>query len=484
MNKAMTRESWFIALVLPSGWAAGWLLARVSGGAMLGPAALAVSLAAVAAPTILAFLLSEPSYRRQLRAQLFCRPPARIWAAAAAFPILLAIVGRLAAVATARSSVAWLPEAGLWKQALAFLPVTLVWGLLEEIGWRGFLTARVAGPRMRPLVASWCVGALWGLWHAPQMFFSDMPFEGAFRAQPWVGAILWTLACVGYGGVLGWLQVTSGSCLPPALCHALINIVGMLVDTGGLKGANPIWAGTGGLAATASALAAGIWLFRGGLRSTIWPKVVMGGLAAALLPALPAIGRLEQMIGSPIVCGFFISFALASMADNYAQLQWGSQDRGGASSGDSWPKKVNMVFLAALFVSSLERARLPEFLPRAGLIPWIGIACIAGATVLRMAAISALGQRFTSSLQIHPDGLVTRGVFSRLRHPSYLGALLLLIGAGLSLSSALGLVLMAAIMLPLVLRRIKDEELLLAREHGKSWDSYVARTRRLLPGLY
>jgi protein-S-isoprenylcysteine O-methyltransferase Ste14 len=95
-----------------------------------------------------------------------------------------------------------------------------------------------------------------------------------------------------------------------------------------------------------------------------------------------------------------------------------------------------------------------------------------------------LGHRFSGLVAIQPGHtLVTSGVFGIIRHPSYLGALVISLGWGLAFRSGVG-VLLAALMIPPILARIRAEERLLREEFGAEYDAYRARTSRLIPGLY
>ena len=70
-----------------------------------------------------------------------------------------------------------------------------------------------------------------------------------------------------------------------------------------------------------------------------------------------------------------------------------------------------------------------------------------------------------------------------IRHPSYLGLIVLGFGWALAFRSGVGLVL-AALMIPTVLARIRSEERLLHEQFGAEYDAYRSRTARLIPGLY
>jgi len=79
--------------------------------------------------------------------------------------------------------------------------------------------------------------------------------------------------------------------------------------------------------------------------------------------------------------------------------------------------------------------------------------------------------------------LVTSGVYGVIRHPSYLGLMISSLGWGLAFRSGIGVVL-AALLIPPLLARIKAEERLLQSQFGDEYEAYCARTSRLIPGLY
>jgi len=53
--------------------------------------------------------------------------------------------------------------------AIISLPIMIVGGGLEEIGWRGFLQPRLE-ERFTPLLSTLSVGVIWSLWHLPLWF--------------------------------------------------------------------------------------------------------------------------------------------------------------------------------------------------------------------------------------------------------------------------------------------------------------------------
>jgi protein-S-isoprenylcysteine O-methyltransferase Ste14 len=75
------------------------------------------------------------------------------------------------------------------------------------------------------------------------------------------------------------------------------------------------------------------------------------------------------------------------------------------------------------------------------------------------------------------------GLYSVIRHPSYLGLLVSSLGWGLAFRSGVG-VLLALVLVAPIIARMNSEERLLQSEFGGAYDAYRAQTRRLFPGIY
>jgi protein-S-isoprenylcysteine O-methyltransferase Ste14 len=109
-----------------------------------------------------------------------------------------------------------------------------------------------------------------------------------------------------------------------------------------------------------------------------------------------------------------------------------------------------------------------------------------GATglALRFAAVLQLGQRFSYSLLPQSEhGLMVSGLYSCVRHPAFLGLLLLTNMLGPFTGSWLGAIALATT-IPNVLLRMSQEEQELARRFGPEYCAYYARTWRLIPFVY
>ena len=117
-------------------------------------------------------------------------------------------------------------------------------------------------------------------------------------------------------------------------------------------------------------------------------------------------------------------------------------------------------------------------------IRWVGVVLFAAGTALRIWPVFVLGNRFSGLVAIQPGHqLVTTGVYGVIRNPSYLGLLVGTLGWALAFRSIVG-ILLAAMLIPPLVARMRAEEGLLHSHFGGEYDAYRARTWRLIPGLY
>jgi protein-S-isoprenylcysteine O-methyltransferase len=119
-----------------------------------------------------------------------------------------------------------------------------------------------------------------------------------------------------------------------------------------------------------------------------------------------------------------------------------------------------------------------------------GIICVAvlfeiGGVVLRIWAIRHLGRFFTVDVGIqHGHQVIEDGPYRFVRHPSYTGSVLALVGLGFLTFNWLGLILIVTCTLLAYALRIPVEEKALLAQFGPEYEKYAARTKRLIPGIY
>ncbi len=118
-------------------------------------------------------------------------------------------------------------------------------------------------------------------------------------------------------------------------------------------------------------------------------------------------------------------------------------------------------------------------------LPIVGAALMVSGMVLRWTAILTLGRFFTVDVAIAGDHqLVRSGVYRWLRHPSYSGELLLVLGFGVSLRSWASLLLILGAVSIALVSRIRVEEQALSKALGTAYDDYRRATKRLIPFVY
>jgi protein-S-isoprenylcysteine O-methyltransferase Ste14 len=160
------------------------------------------------------------------------------------------------------------------------------------------------------------------------------------------------------------------------------------------------------------------------------------------------------------------------------------------SSGEREDRANRWVFIAFSLIA-LASAIVPPYTDRIGLwtidgetTRWAGVILYVLGGALRLWPVFVLGSRFSGLVAIQTGHrLETHGVYSMVRNPSYLGMLINMLGWGLAFRGWSGVVAALLLLVPLI-ARIHAEERLLHEHFGAEYDAYVARTWRLIPGIY
>ena len=116
---------------------------------------------------------------------------------------------------------------------------------------------------------------------------------------------------------------------------------------------------------------------------------------------------------------------------------------------------------------------------------FVGICFMLLGIALRWYSAAVLGKYFTFDVAIRSNQtLIEAGPYRYVRHPSYSGALLSLLGFGLALGNVAGLLAALVCMGFAYAYRIRVEETALASALGQSYQEYTKRTWRLVPFLF
>jgi protein-S-isoprenylcysteine O-methyltransferase Ste14 len=115
----------------------------------------------------------------------------------------------------------------------------------------------------------------------------------------------------------------------------------------------------------------------------------------------------------------------------------------------------------------------------------IGMALFVIGFISRIHSLLTLKQYFTYSVaKVENHKIIETGLYKFIRHPGYLGQLIIFIGISTSISNWLSILVM---MIPITLGylyRIKVEERFMLEQLGEDYLNYQKRTKRLIPMIY
>ena len=120
--------------------------------------------------------------------------------------------------------------------------------------------------------------------------------------------------------------------------------------------------------------------------------------------------------------------------------------------------------------------------------PWLKpltLALIITGLAIRWTAILSLGRSFSVNVTIKESQTVYRqGLFRIIRHPSYLGLLIIFLAIGLRSGNLISLAIVVLCPAAALLFRIHVEEQALEHAFGPEYTLYRQTTKRLIPGVF
>ena len=116
---------------------------------------------------------------------------------------------------------------------------------------------------------------------------------------------------------------------------------------------------------------------------------------------------------------------------------------------------------------------------------WLGVVVAAAALWVFRLSHRALGRNWSLSLELREDHkLITEGIYRHVRHPMYVGFWLWAVAQALLLPNWIagpaGLIGFGT----LFFGRVAREERMMLEKFGEDYRAYMARTCRLIPGIY
>jgi protein-S-isoprenylcysteine O-methyltransferase Ste14 len=113
---------------------------------------------------------------------------------------------------------------------------------------------------------------------------------------------------------------------------------------------------------------------------------------------------------------------------------------------------------------------------------WLGMLLVYVGIAFRLYAIKVLGASFTTTIAVAAgQPVVEAGPYRLIRHPSYTGMLITLLGFGISYANWLSLLVLIGCVLIGLSYRIYVEEHVLQEHLGLRYREYMQHTKRLIP---
>lgn len=144
-----------------------------------------------------------------------------------------------------------------------------------------------------------------------------------------------------------------------------------------------------------------------------------------------------------------------------------------------------IAFMAILVAPFLNHLHVCEISWHSLFMSWIGIVMMTLGLTLRVWAAQVLGAFYTRTLRtVKEHHVVQNGPYRLVRHPGYLGMIVVWSGAGLAVQNWVVFMVIFVVMISCYSYRIRAEELMLSQTFGKEYTSYKTKTWKLSPFLY
>lgn len=196
--------------------------------------------------------------------------------------------------------------------------------------------------------------------------------------------------------------------------------------------------------------------------------------------ALPLLGKAELILDKKII--FLIVATIALLAIQPKVDLFEAKDKKKSDNNSAFV--ILICSLIGLMAPVVEWAYFSDQISKTPFLIIGGMLVITGIAI-RAIAIHTLGKYFTTVVQTTTHHqLVKKGMYSVIRHPSYLGTFISMIGAGVFLEAWIGVIISVISILIAYHVRIKAEETELVHSFGQSYIDYQKETKRMIPMIW
>ncbi len=210
-------------------------------------------------------------------------------------------------------------------------------------------------------------------------------------------------------------------------------------------------------------------------------KIIFTGVAILLLNIVP-------LAGNPALLLHYKTIVLIVAA----ACLWLSQPAFSTTEAKNNKSSDRSSIIIILFMSSasvlfsvLEWAYFTNKTSETIFLNILGLSLLVSGVAIRIWAIQTLGKHFTATATINNDHrLIMDGPYQFVRHPSYLGAFMAIIGTPIFLNVSWAIAFVICAMSLAYFLRISVEEKMLSAYFGSSYNHYKTRTKRIIPFIW
>jgi protein-S-isoprenylcysteine O-methyltransferase Ste14 len=196
-----------------------------------------------------------------------------------------------------------------------------------------------------------------------------------------------------------------------------------------------------------------------------------------------AWGSLPGFFSHPARVAAAVLFLLPTLVMILFTAGYASHERR-SDEGRGFLVALNIAANLSWFVAVFLEGHGIWVMPGGDVTRWTGVAILALGTYVRVGTMIELGRRFSLTVSAQAGHtLETTGFYRLARHPSYLGVVLISIGVAGAFRSWFWLALIPIMLFGLV-SRMNTEERFMVEQFGDEYRAYMARTARLVPGVY
>jgi protein-S-isoprenylcysteine O-methyltransferase Ste14 len=187
---------------------------------------------------------------------------------------------------------------------------------------------------------------------------------------------------------------------------------------------------------------------------------------------------LTSILGYLILAGFFLTESRIRTGGEAKSFERGQFDqRSTAYIGIAY--LISMLALLASWILNK---------PKIGMLPssiaWLGLVIALCGLLIRWWANRVLGAFYTRTLKVTENQTIVRqGPYRVIRHPGYLGSILMWTGVAAATANWIVLAVVLVIMFGVYVYRIQAEEKMLLTTNAE-YAEYQKHTRRLIPFVY